>query len=72
MYIRPWPPGWSFLRRIYTSRGSERVNNNNSSNCLHVDLRQSCSNIEKGGCCVVCQISAIRTKLLLYHQPQLV
>ena len=25
-YIRPWPPGWSFLRRIYTSRGSERVN----------------------------------------------
>ena len=26
VYIRPWPPGWSFLRRIYTSRGSERVN----------------------------------------------
>ena len=25
VYIRPWPPGWSFLRRIYTSRGSERV-----------------------------------------------
>ena len=24
--IRPWPPGWSFLRRMYTSRGSERVN----------------------------------------------
>ena len=26
VYIRPWPPGWSFLRRIYTSRGSEWVN----------------------------------------------
>ena len=26
VYIRSWPPGWSFLRRIYTSRGSERVN----------------------------------------------
>ena len=26
VYIRPWPPGWSFWRRIYTSRGSERVN----------------------------------------------
>ena len=26
VYTRPWPPGWSFLRRIYTSRGSERVN----------------------------------------------
>ena len=26
VYIRPWPPGWSFLRCIYTSRGSERVN----------------------------------------------
>ena len=26
VYIRPWPPAWSFLRRIYTSRGSERVN----------------------------------------------
>ena len=25
VYIRPWPPGWSFWRRIYTSRGSERV-----------------------------------------------
>ena len=25
VYIRPWPPAWSFLRRIYTSRGSERV-----------------------------------------------
>ena len=25
VYIRPWPPGWSFLRRIYTSRDSERV-----------------------------------------------
>ena len=25
VYIRPWPPGWSFLRRIYTSRGSQRV-----------------------------------------------
>ena len=25
VYICPWPPGWSFLRRIYTSRGSERV-----------------------------------------------
>ena len=25
VYIRPWPPGWSFRRRIYTSRGSERV-----------------------------------------------
>ena len=25
VYIRPWPPGWSFLRRTYTSRGSERV-----------------------------------------------
>ena len=23
VYIRPWPPGWSFWRRIYTSRGSE-------------------------------------------------
>ena len=27
VHIRPWPPGWSFLRRIYTSRGSERVKN---------------------------------------------
>ena len=27
VYIRPWPPGWSFWRRIYTSRGSERVKN---------------------------------------------
>ena len=26
VYIRPWPPGWSFLRRIYTSRGSKLVN----------------------------------------------
>ena len=26
VYIHPWPPGWSFLRRICTSRGSERVN----------------------------------------------
>ena len=26
VYIRPWPPAWSFLRRIYTSRGSEGVN----------------------------------------------
>ena len=26
VYIRPWPPGWSFLRRIYTSRCSERGN----------------------------------------------
>ena len=25
LYIRPWPPAWSFLRRIYASRGSERV-----------------------------------------------
>ena len=25
VYMRPWPPGWSFLRRIYASRGSERV-----------------------------------------------
>ena len=25
VYIRPWPPGRSFLRRVYTSRGSERV-----------------------------------------------
>ena len=25
IYIRPWPPAWSFLRRICTSRGSERV-----------------------------------------------
>ena len=25
VYIRPWPPWWSFLRRIYTSCGSERV-----------------------------------------------
>ena len=25
VYIRPWPPGWSFLRRIYTSRASEWV-----------------------------------------------
>ena len=29
LYIRPWRPGWSFLRRIYiyiyTGRGSERV-----------------------------------------------
>ena len=25
VYIRPWPPGWSFWRRIYTSRGSEQV-----------------------------------------------
>ena len=25
VHIPPWPPGWSFLRRIYTSRGSERV-----------------------------------------------
>ena len=25
VYIRPWPPGWSFWRHIYTSRGSERV-----------------------------------------------
>ena len=28
VYIRPWPPGWSFWRRIYTSRGSERVKGN--------------------------------------------
>ena len=50
------------------------LNNNNSCNCvsLHVHLWQSCNNIEKGGCCVVCQISVIRTKLLLYHQLQLV
>ena len=27
VYIRPWPPAWSFLRRIYTSHGSERVKN---------------------------------------------
>ena len=26
VYIRAWPPGRSFLRRIYTSRGSDRVN----------------------------------------------
>ena len=26
IYIRPWSPAWSFLRHIYTSRGSERVN----------------------------------------------
>ena len=32
VYIRPWPPGWSFLRRIYTSRGSERVNRTESVN----------------------------------------
>ena len=25
VYIRLWTPGWSFLRRIYTSRVSERV-----------------------------------------------
>ena len=25
VYIRSWPPGWLFLRRIFTSRGSERV-----------------------------------------------
>ena len=24
VYIRPWLPAWSFLRRIHTSRGSER------------------------------------------------
>ena len=27
VYIRPWPPAWSYLRRIYTSCGSERVKN---------------------------------------------
>ena len=38
VYIRPWPPGWSFLRRTYTSRGSERVNLQHTI-ALTIDLR---------------------------------
>ena len=41
VYIRPWPPGWSFWRRIYTSRGSERVKVPQTRGC--------CVPSEKGG-----------------------
>ena len=44
VYLRPWPPGWSFLRRIYTSRGSERVNGRVETICLLVISNSSSSN----------------------------
>ena len=37
IFIRPWLPGWSFLRRIYTSRGSERVKGPSVEGVLMVD-----------------------------------
>ena len=39
--IRPWPPGWSFWRRIYTSRGSERVKINGHTGKSQLRKRKS-------------------------------
>ena len=42
VYIRPRPPGWLFLRRIYTSRGSGRVKPRSSSSNPLFSLAWSC------------------------------